>query len=110
MERHQSDPAARKREVTTYMAEMKARIPTATLGDAVAHIDHAVKVGGIDAVGLGTDFDGIDDVPAGLEDVAAFPNITRALLDKGYAANDLRKIYGANTLRVMRAVERAARS
>jgi len=110
MERRKSDPAARKREVTKFMAEQKAKLPAATLGDAMTHIDHAVKVGGIDAVGLGTDFDGIDYVPVGLEDVAAFPNITRALLEKGYSADDIRKIYGANTLRVMRAVESAVRS
>ena len=74
----------------------------------VAHIDHAVKLGGIDAVGLGSDFDGIDQVPAGLEDVSKFPNLTRALLEKGYSAAQIRQIYGGNTLRLMRAVEAGA--
>jgi membrane dipeptidase len=80
----------------------------ATLTDVVAHIDHAVKVGGIDHVGIGSDFDGIPCAPAGLEDVSKFPSLTRALLEKGYSAEDIRKIYGANLLRVMRAVEGAS--
>ena len=80
----------------------------ASLSDVVAHIDHAVKVGGIDAVGIGSDFDGIFCAPKGLEDVSKFPNLTRALLKKGYSAQDIRKIYGGNLLRVMRAVEAAA--
>ena len=77
----------------------------ATLADVVAHIDHAVQVGGIDAVGIGSDFDGIECAPIGLEDVSKFPNLTRALLEKGYTAEQIRKIYGGNTLRLMRAVE-----
>jgi membrane dipeptidase len=77
--------------------------------DVVAHIDHAVKVGGIDAVGIGSDFDGVSCTPAGLEDVSKFPNLTRALLEKGYSEGDIRKIYGGNTLRVMRAVEAEAK-
>lgn len=81
----------------------------ATLGDVIAHIDHAVKVGGIDAVGIGSDYDGDIDVPVGLEDVSRFPALTRALLEKGYSAQDIRKIYEGNTLRLMRTVERAAR-
>jgi membrane dipeptidase len=80
----------------------------ATLADVVAHIDHAVKVGGVDHVGIGSDFDGIPCAPTGLEDVSKFPNLTRALLQKGYSAGDIRKIYGGNLLRVMRAVEHAA--
>jgi membrane dipeptidase len=79
--------------------------PPATLDDVVKHIDHVVKIAGIDAVGIGSDFDGVDCVPSGLEDVSKFPKLTRALLEKGYKAEDIRKIYGGNTLRVMRAVE-----
>ncbi len=81
--------------------------PRASLDDVVAHIDHAVKIGGIEAVGIGSDFDGIDETPAGLEDVSKFPNLTRALLERGYSAADIRKIYGGNTLRLMRAVEQS---
>ena len=73
--------------------------------DVVAHIDHVVKIAGIGAAGIGSDFDGVSCTPRGLEDVSKFPNLTRALLEKGYSADDIRKIYGGNTLRVMRAVE-----
>jgi membrane dipeptidase len=69
-----------------------------------------VKIAGIGAVGIGSDFDGVDCVPTGLEDVSKFPNLTRALLEKGYKPEDIRKIYGGNVLRVMRAVEAQARA
>lgn len=82
--------------------------PRATLADVVAHIDHARQIGGIDAVGIGTDFDGITCTPEGLDDVSKFPNLTRALLEKGYTGADIKKIYGGNTLRVMRQVEKVA--
>jgi membrane dipeptidase len=91
------------------IAEYKKKVPPATLEDVVAHIDHAVKLGGIDAVGIGSDFDGVSCTPTGLEDVSKFPNLTRALLEKGYSAEDIRQIYGGNTLRVMRAVEAEAK-
>ena len=59
---------------------------------------------------LKSDFDGVGCVPIGLDDVSKFPKLTRALLEHGYSAKDIRKIYGGNTLRVMRAVEQTARS
>jgi len=83
--------------------------PPANLDDVVAHIDHAVKVGGLDAVGIGSDFDGIDQTPVGLEDVSKFPNLTCALLEKGYSPEAIAQIYGGNLLRLMRAAEAAAR-
>ena len=83
-------------------------LPPAGLEDVVAHINHVVKIAGIEAVGIGSDFDGVKSVPAGLEDVSKFPNLTRALLEEGYSSSDIRKIYGGNTLRVMRAVEKVA--
>ena len=87
--------------------EAKKPQPRATLQDVVRHIDHVVKIAGIDAVGIGSDFDGVDCTPTGLDDVSRFPNLTRALLEKGYKAENIRKIYGGNTLRLMRAVETA---
>jgi membrane dipeptidase len=78
----------------------------ATLADVVEHIDHVVKIAGSGAVGIGSDFDGVTCTPAGLDDVSKFPNLTRALLEKGYTPEEIRKIYGGNTLRLMRAVER----
>lgn len=80
----------------------------ATLADVVEHIDHIRKIAGIGAIGIGGDFDGVDCTPVGLDDVSKFPNLTRALLEKGYTAEDIRKIYGGNFLRVMRGVEAAA--
>lgn len=82
--------------------------PRAKLADVVAHIDHVKQIAGIDAVGIGSDFDGISCTPEGLDDVSKFPNLTRALLEKGYSTEDIRKIYSGNLLRVMRAVEAAA--
>jgi membrane dipeptidase len=86
----------------------KEKTPRATLADVVNHIDHIRKIAGIDAIGIGSDFDGVECTPEGLDDVSKFPNLTRALLEKGYTAEDIRKIYGENFLRVMRAVEAAA--
>jgi membrane dipeptidase len=80
----------------------------ATLADVVAHIDHIKEIAGVDYIGIGTDFDGVGCVPEGLDDVSKFPNLTRALLEKGYTAEDIRKIYGGNLLRVMRAVEKGS--
>jgi len=91
--------------LTKRAADEKSGI-RASLADVVAHIDHAVKIAGVDAVGIGSDFDGITCTPQGLDDVSKFPNLTRALLEKGYSAADIRKIYGGNTLRLMREVER----
>jgi membrane dipeptidase len=86
--------------------EMK--LTPAKLSDVVDHIDHIRKIAGIDAIGIGSDFNGVSCVPDGLEDVSKYPNLTRALLEKGYSAEDIRKIYGGNFLRAMRVVEIAA--
>lgn len=83
-------------------------IKPATLADVVAHIDHIRKIAGVDAIGIGTDFNGVECVPQGLEDVSKFPNLTRALLEKGYTEDDIRKIYSGNLLRLMRDVEKTA--
>ena len=76
----------------------------ATLDDAASCIGHIVKVAGIDHVGIGSDFDGIPDVPAGLEDVSKMPNLTAALLKRGYTDADIQKIMGGNLLRVLKEV------
>jgi membrane dipeptidase len=74
----------------------------------IEHIDHAVKVAGIDHVGLGSDFDGAN-MPFGMEDATKLPRITQALLEKGYSEGDVKKILGENTMRVMADVERVSR-
>jgi membrane dipeptidase len=73
------------------------------------HIDHAVQVGGVDHVGLGSDFDGIDSAPVGMEDVSKLPDLVRELARRGYSEQDLKKILGGNLLRVMRQVESVSR-
>jgi membrane dipeptidase len=103
-----SDPAKLKSELDALAEEEKRAQVRATLADVVAHIDHARQVAGIDAIGIGSDFDGITCAPEGLDDVSKFPNLTRALLEKGYSRSDIKKIYGGNTLRVMRQVQKVA--
>ena len=71
----------------------------------IEHIDHAVKVAGIEHVGLGSDFDGAN-MPFGMEDASKLPKITQALLEKGYSEGDVKKILGENTLRVLAEAER----
>ena len=104
-----ADPAKQAAAIDALMADLGGKLPPATLADVVAQIDHAVKVGGIDHVGIGTDFDGVGCVPKELDSYDKFPALTRALLEEGYSADDIKKIYGGNLLRVMRAVEQRAR-
>ena len=81
-------------------------VPLARLAD---HIDHIVRVAGIVHVGLGSDFDGVERTPTGMEDVTCFPNLTVELLRRGYSEKDIRKILGENFLRVLSEAERFAR-
>jgi len=76
----------------------------ATVEDVANHIDHAVKIAGIDHVGIGSDFDGISGPPNGLDDVSKMPALIAVLLNRGYAKRDLKKILGGNFLRVIREV------
>ena len=86
----------------------KGKLPRVDWTKIIEHIDHAVKVGGVDHVGLGSDFDGAN-MPYGMEDASKLPKITEALLRKGYSEGDVKKILGENTLRVMTEVERVSR-
>jgi membrane dipeptidase len=83
--------------------------PHATLTQVADHIEHIRQVCGIDCVGLGSDFDGITEVPVGLEDVSKFPDLIAELLRRGWTEADVKKVAGLNTLRVMRDAERIAR-
>jgi membrane dipeptidase len=83
-------------------------IQPGTIHDVLDHIDHVVQVAGVDHVGLGSDFDGIDMLPAQLQDVSTFPLITQGLLDRGYRPEEIHKIMGDNTLRVLRAARDVA--
>jgi membrane dipeptidase len=86
----------------------QGKLPHVDWTAIIDHIDHAVKLVGADHVGLGSDFDGAD-MPYGMEDASHLPQITSALLAKGYSAADIQKILGGNTLRLMQDVEAASR-
>lgn len=83
-------------------------VPSGSIHDLVDHIDHIVKVAGVDHAGIGSDFDGVSQLPVQLEDVSKYPYITQELLNRGYKPDDIKKIMGGNLLRVMRKVEAVA--
>ena len=91
------------------MLKWKALHPTipGDISIVVEHIDHVVKTAGIDHVGLGGDFDGVDMLPKGLEDVSKYPAITELLWRKGYSEKDIHKIMSGNMMRVLKACEAA---
>jgi len=83
-----------------------AKIPRPPFKVLIDHIDHIAKIAGVDHVGLGSDFDGVSGAtPRGMDSAADLPKITQALLDRGYSAEDIKKILGGNLLRVFRQVE-----
>ena len=84
-------------------------LPPLPISKLIDHIDHIVKIAGIDHIGLGADFDGANDMPEGASDVSMLPNITYELLKRGYSEQDIRKILGENFLRVFAEAERVAR-
>jgi len=84
--------------------EYLKRLPPVSVSRIVDHIEHVVKLVGIDHVGVGSDFDGIQAVPADLSSVADLPNLTKELLKRGYSEADIDKILGGNMLRVMEEV------
>src|SRR5712671_4065303 len=86
---------------------LQGKLPRVDYTKIIEHIDHAVKLVGAEHVGLGSDFDGAN-MPFGMEDATKLPQITEALLRKGYSEEDVRKILGQNTLRVMAEVERVS--
>ncbi|HEX4487047.1 MAG TPA: dipeptidase [Terriglobales bacterium] len=89
-------------------ATAEGKLPHVSWTEIVDHIDHAVKLVGADHVGLGSDFDGAN-MPDGMEDATHLPQITDALLKKGYSESDIRKILGENTLRVLAAAEKVSK-
>jgi membrane dipeptidase len=84
-------------------------VPSCSVHDVVDHIEHIIKVAGVDHVGLGSDFDGITAVPKQLEDVSCYPYITQELLNRGHNKEEIIKILGGNLLRVMRKTEEVAK-
>jgi membrane dipeptidase len=100
-DRSPNGPAVRK-----INAQRNARLGRLPLSRLLDHFEHIVKVAGVDHVGLGSDFDGADDMfPEGMEDISKTPNLARGLMERGFSDEDILKILGGNTLRVMREVE-----
>jgi membrane dipeptidase len=81
--------------------------PRATVADVVAHIEHAREVAGVEHIGIGADFDGTPDLPVGLEDVAGYPGLFAALLDRGWSEADCARLAGGNILRILHAADAA---
>jgi len=106
-EKYKDDPERRSEEGDKL--EAANPLPPLPLSKLIDHIDHIVKVAGIDHVGLGADFDGANDFPEGARDVSMLPNITYELLKRGYSEQDIRKILGENFLRVFARAEQVAR-
>jgi membrane dipeptidase len=97
-------------EIDKLQRQFADRIPRPPLSDLIDHIDHIAKVAGIDHVGLGSDFDGVDgQLPQGIDSPADLPKITAALMARGYSAEDCRKILGGNLLRVFREVQQVSK-
>ncbi len=88
--------------------EWAAKLGRPPLKSLIDNIDHIAKVAGVDHVGLGSDFDGVDSLPQEIDSVADLPKITQALLDRGYTAEQIKKILGGNLLRAFRQVEQVS--
>jgi membrane dipeptidase len=85
-------------------------MPPVTLAMVADHIEHVAKVAGVDHVGVGSDFDGVSDLPTGLEDVSAYPRLLAELIRRGWSDADVAKVAGGNVLRVMEGAETVAAS
>jgi len=103
------DRAERAKAMEAWRNSDDAKFARGTYRDVADHIDHIVKVAGIDHVGIGSDFDGISQSPVGLEDVSSYPRLTDELLRRGYSEADVHKILGANALRAFRQAGQVAK-
>lgn len=101
-----SDTVERRRLIREFRAAHP--VPNATLADVADHIEHVRRVAGVDNVGIGSDFDGIEYGPTGLEDVSTFPALFAELMRRGWSDADLKKLAGENVLRALRAAEATA--
>src|SRR5256885_59751 len=105
--RHPNDSAAVRAEITSWRAGHPR--PTATIADVTDAIEHVRKVAGVDHVGIGSDFDGIEETVVGLEDVSKYPAVFAELARRGWSDADLRKLAGENVLRVLAQAEQVAK-
>jgi membrane dipeptidase len=103
-----ADSTERARARRAMRDSLRSALPPATIADVADHIEHVRQVAGVDHVGIGGDFDGIDTTPVGLEDVASYPRLFAELIRRGWSDADLKKLAGENVLRAMRAAEATA--
>ena len=107
-EQYKNDPKKLEEETNKLLAANP--LPSTPLSVLVDHFDHIAKVACVDHVGIGSDFDGIPNLPIGIEDISKLPNLTYELLKRGYSEKDVRKILGENFLRAFGEAERVSRS
>ena len=107
-ERFKDDP--KRAEEETKKLRDTVKYPDADWKEVVDHIEHAMKVGGPQAVGIGTDYDGIEDPPTGLEDVSKLPRLTEELLRRGHSEEEVRGVLGENFLRFWEKAEAARKA
>jgi len=100
------DLSSRRKIKGTWAAEHPR--PKASLADVVAHAEHVREVAGVDHIGLGGDYDGVDELPTGLEDVSCYPALIQALLERGWSEQDCGKLTCGNLLRVLGDAEAAS--
>jgi membrane dipeptidase len=104
---HPDEPDVVRAAIDARFADEENQV-SATVGDVADHVDHVRAVAGVDAVGIGSDFDGAGRMPEGLEDVSRYPALFAELAARGYTDEELRKVAGRNVLRVMRDAEDVA--
>lgn len=104
---HRGDSTAFNRAMAQWRSANPA--PRATIGDVADHIEHVRKIAGVDHVGIGSDFDGVDDLPDGLEDVSKYPALLAELSRRGWSEADLKKLVGENILRALSQAEQVAK-
>lgn len=102
----EGDTAEARRQRAAWRAANPA--PRATVKDVADHIEHVRKVAGVDHVGIGSDYDGIDAVPEGLEDTSKFPALFAELIRRGWTDADLKKLSRENALRALKQAEQVA--
>ncbi len=95
--------------MVTFVPSFLTSRDQATIEDVADHIEHIVSIAGVDFVGIGSDFDGIESTPVGLEDVSTFPALLTELSRRGWSEEDMRKVAGENLLRAWREAETVAR-
>jgi membrane dipeptidase len=103
-----SDMSAEERTAYIKKYMIDNEVPVVQMAEVADHIDHVVKLVGIDYVGIGSDYDGVSNLPEGLTDVSMYPNLIKLLLERGYSEEDIQKIWSGNFLRIWKEAEELA--